>query len=139
MNQTPSFPENGRDEASKAPFDAETIFAMAGDPAAQRMLETLRAQADATFSALVDQVVETLAKDAQWQPAAANRTASTMTAFRSASYQAHAAGKDRRELAEALVIGSLINLDNPDWDPFDPATSVQTGQSALLALLQMRD
>lgn len=138
MNQTPPFPENDRDEASKTPFDAGMIFAMAGDPAAQRMLETLRAQAGDTFSTLVDQVVETLAKDAEWRPAA-NRRASTMTAFRSASYQAHAAGKDRRELAEALVIGCLINIDNPDWDPFDPSTSVQVGQSALLALLQMGD
>lgn len=46
-----------------------------------------------------------------------------------------AAARERRELAQDLVIGALVNLDNPDWDPLDPSTSVDSSSSTFLALL----
>jgi hypothetical protein len=48
-----------------------------------------------------------------------------------------AAGTDaqRRELARQIVIGALLNRDNPDWDPADPATHRPIPDDPLLVLL----
>jgi len=43
--------------------------------------------------------------------------------------------RQRRELAEAMVIGALLNSGNPDWNPLDPASGRSSG-SLLLALLK---
>lgn len=43
--------------------------------------------------------------------------------------------RERRLLAQELVIGALVNFDNPGWDPFDPSTSKDSSSSTLLALL----
>lgn len=45
------------------------------------------------------------------------------------------AAKERRLLAQDLVIGALVNIDNPGWDPLDPSTSAESSGSSLLALL----
>lgn len=45
------------------------------------------------------------------------------------------AARERRELAQDLVIGALVNIDNPDWDPLDPSTSRNSASSTFLALL----
>jgi hypothetical protein len=36
------------------------------------------------------------------------------------------------------VLGTLVNLDNPDWDPLDPSTSKNSAGSTVLALLNPR-
>lgn len=43
--------------------------------------------------------------------------------------------RERRLLAQNLVIGALVNFDNPGWDPLDPSTSKDSSSSTLLALL----
>lgn len=43
--------------------------------------------------------------------------------------------RERRLLAQELVIGALVNFGNPGWDPFDPSTSKDSSSSTLLALL----
>ncbi len=40
-----------------------------------------------------------------------------------------------RELAQDLVIGALLNRDNPEWDPDDPSTHRPLQDDPLLALL----
>lgn len=62
----------------------------------------------------------------------------SVAALRGQSRQRESVGRQRRELAEALVIGALINQDNPDWDPFDPSTCREPGENLILALLQMQ-
>jgi hypothetical protein len=66
------------------------------------------------------------------------KTADANTAWRQFSGQARnreAAAKERRELAQELVIGALVNLDNPGWNPLDPSTSKSASSSSFLALL----
>lgn len=46
-----------------------------------------------------------------------------------------AAARETRELAEAFVIGALINHGNAAWDPFDPATSRSGADSLLVTVL----
>jgi hypothetical protein len=62
----------------------------------------------------------------------------SMVALASAARQREAAGKQKREFAEFLVIGALINRDNPDWDIFDEAATPSPAGNGLLALLQMK-
>lgn len=62
----------------------------------------------------------------------------SVVALRNQSRQRESSGRQKRELAEAMVIGALINRDNPNWDPFDPSTSQQPGENLILALLQMQ-
>jgi hypothetical protein len=55
--------------------------------------------------------------------------------LRSAARGREQLARQRRELAEAMVIGALLNSSNPDWDPLDPASGRSSG-SLLLALLK---
>lgn len=61
----------------------------------------------------------------------------TVASLCSVARQREGSVKQRRELAEALVIGVLLNSDNPDWDPLDPASGRNDSKGILLALLNM--
>jgi len=54
-----------------------------------------------------------------------------------AALRSDAPGKKeaRRELAQQIVIGALMNRENPDWDPTDPATHRPVKGDPLLAML----
>jgi hypothetical protein len=45
--------------------------------------------------------------------------------------------KRKRELAQSVMIGAIMNMDNPDWDPLDPATHRRNDHNGLLALMEM--
>jgi hypothetical protein len=63
----------------------------------------------------------------------------SVLALAGAARQREAAGKKKREFAEYLVIGALMNRDNPDWDIFDPAAAAPPAQpNGMLALLKMK-
>lgn len=42
---------------------------------------------------------------------------------------------ERRELAHEIVIGALLNRENPDWDPAEPSTHRPLPDDPLLAML----
>jgi hypothetical protein len=42
---------------------------------------------------------------------------------------------ERRELAHEIVIGALLNRENPDWDPAKPSTHRPLPDDPLLAML----
>jgi hypothetical protein len=42
----------------------------------------------------------------------------------------------RRELARQIAIGALLNRDNPEWDPADPATHRPIPDDPVLAMLE---
>ena len=46
------------------------------------------------------------------------------------------AARLRRELAMELVVGALLNENNPDWDPRDPSTCRAAFDSEVLQLLK---
>lgn len=116
--------------------DAELVALKArlrSDPAAARAF------------ALVQQrgyeLLRTMARDAMIKLAAMEPPLETADAgadwrrFSGLARDRENAAKERRLLAQDLVIGALVNLDNPAWDPLDPSTSRESSSSSLLALL----
>lgn len=110
----------------------------ATDPFTAKTLLALRKQAAEKMS---DTVQRTLAKlngigAAQEKKAPPGPT--SVRALAGAARQREAAGKQKREFAEYLVIGALMNRDNPDWDIFEPGAATPPSQpNGMLALLKM--
>jgi hypothetical protein len=121
-----------------AGFDPRVLAALAAEPAAQHELERLQAQTNDALFAAIDEVRAMLAPEATRRSSTPSPTGPThIRALMVAQRQGEILGNDRRELAEGIVMGSLLNLDNPHWNPADPATCQAEPQSALLALLGM--
>ncbi len=96
-------------------------------------LSTLQDEACDTLSAIIDKTAALLMQGTA--PAAAPAAAPQSTRLGAESTRRRQAWTNAREAAEMLVIGALINKDNPAWDPNDPATSVEADDSAILRLL----
>lgn len=127
------------EQANDTPaFDPSLLATLATDPIAKRELDFLRAQAVSHLAVLTDQACAMLTPDDKPQSSAqlASGPANIRTLM-AASRNSAMNSRSRRELAEALVIGSVINLDNPNWDPADAATSTSGEKNLLSALLQM--
>lgn len=119
------------EEISEAEMNA--LFARAAaDPATARALRYLRTQGINAVRALMKDVEASLA--ALEPPRAVTATGAGIRTLAGQARERETAARDRRELASELVLGALINIDNPDWDPLDPSTSKTTG-AAELALL----
>ena len=114
-------------------LDAATLARMAADPTQAQALARLQNQAADTLSALIDQMAESLPADAP--PPAMGMDVRALAA---ASRHTARGAQERRDLAEALVIGALLNGDNPGWDPSDPATHRPSLSSPFLQLLQLK-
>lgn len=100
-------------------------------------LEKLREKLREGFSTVIDEVFASLTADAK--PAAAGPAPNQEMDLRSlmaASRRGESLTRNGRELAEDIVIGSLVNWGNEVWDPNDPATSHPTEKNFLLTLLQ---
>lgn len=121
-------------------LSTQTLAGMAADPAMQNMIATLQEDACTTFSAIVDKTAAMLMQDVESSPA--TRESGPLTTQQAArlamdSKRRGQAWQKARELAEMLVIGALINKDNPNWDPADPSTCMKMGQDgALLSLIR---
>ena len=121
---------------------ADDVARLEADPRMQGRLDDLQDDACAAFSAIVDKTAAILLKGST--PAAQTSVPDLGVlpgplAARLAmeSKQRQQAWQNARETAELLVIGTLLNQDNPDWDPADPASCRMTEQSTLLALLKL--
>jgi len=124
--------------AGEPGFDAVMLKALAANPIAVRTLEYLRAQTADKLAALTDQVFSMLAPEekptlSKSLPSGPTNIRTLMTVSRNSELRAG----NRRELAEALVTGSVINIGNPDWNPADSASSMPGVKNLVCALLQM--
>ncbi len=131
-------------EQDTASFSMENLNAWEADPFSAPLLENLRAQTGNEFSAIVDQVSHLLAEKLVENTGVQSQelTMHEITDMRTlvaVSRRGESMGRHRRELAETLTIGSLINLDNPAWSPADMTTytSVLGNNNVLLDLLQL--
>lgn len=116
----------------------EMIERAASDPFIANALLHLQKQAYESMAESVQRMLAELneiAASAQEQMPAGPMS---VVALASAARQREADGKQKREFAEFLVIGALINRDNPDWDIFDDTATTPPARSGLLALLQMK-
>lgn len=66
-------------------------------------------------------------------------TPMSVMALASAARQRESNGKQKREFAQNLIIGALLNKDNPNWNIFDQADLPPDAKNrnGILALLQM--
>jgi hypothetical protein len=119
-------------------MSAQRIAALAAalerDPALARRLDMLRQQACTRLDAIVRDTAARLAQQAP-APLPGGGGPMSVTALAAASRQRQAHARSNQELAEAFVLGALINQRNPDWNPLDPASSVTVQDSPLAALL----
>lgn len=109
------------------------------DPDERERMQALQDEACTALSAIIDKTAAMLmAGSAQesGRPGALDLLAQQPFRLGTESTRRRQAWANAREAAELLVIGALINKDNPDWDPADPASSVEVRESPLLAMLR---
>jgi hypothetical protein len=119
-------------------FDPGVIAALAAEPTTRRELGRLHTQTSNVLFTAIDEVYGMLAPDTKPRSSTLLPTGPTnIRALMVAQRQGEIMSKERRALAEGIVMGSLINVDNPQWTPGDAATCKPVSQSALAALMRM--
>jgi hypothetical protein len=98
-------------------------------------IEQLRDKCCLFVNDIMREVNLALAQQDKRVPALLRSKQDTAISLRGAARERERLAQQRRELAEAMVIGALLNSNNPDWNPLDPATDRSRG-SLLLALLR---
>ena len=98
-------------------------------------LEQLREKCCLFVSDVMHQVNLALAEKEKRTPALLRGKPDQSLSLAAAARGREQAARQRRELAEAMVIGALFNSDNPDWNPLDPATHRSSGKGSLLLAL----
>lgn len=141
MNEDITTDQNARmtTEAASDWFNEQTLAAMATDPATQDMVFALQDNACTTLSAIIDKTATLLMQDAEHtldKRMNAPLSAQQPGNLAAESTRRRQAWQKARELAEMLVIGALINKDNPAWDPADPSSCAKEGKGTLLSLIR---
>lgn len=113
---------------------AALTAALQRDPALARDLTRLQETACAALDTLIQDTAAWLGKQT---PAAAAASSGPIDVVALGALARGRAGAVRqaRELAEAFVMGALINQGNANWNPLDPATSRSGADSLLVTLL----
>lgn len=131
-------PPSATMEEEPASFDPAIFTAFAADPANRRELEHMHAQAKKLFHATVDKVYSMLSPGTVTRPASpVPEATANIRMLMVAQRQAEIQSRERRAVAEGMVVGSLLNVDNPRWNPMAPETGAAGTQSAVAALLRM--
>lgn len=115
--------QNIIDRASKDSFLAQEI-------------DQLREKCCLFIGEVMQEVNQALAEKEKRTPALLRSKSDSTISLQAAGREREKQAKQRRELAEAMVIGALLNSDNPGWNPLDPSTARSGGGSLLLALLK---
>jgi len=118
-----------------AKLDPAMIAKTAADPNMAEAMTWLQCQAFDGLAAIIEKVAESL----PIAPQQVNTKSKDFKQMSIASRHNAFAAKERYELAEAIVIGALLNRDNPDWNPMDPSTHRMDNQNALTQLLLNRN
>lgn len=130
-NQASSFPALGG-------MSDQEIFALIEraqtDPIAARQVAVMQQHCDEMIKDSSSRIAALFAKF-EALPDSAESAPMEVRALAAQARSRAEAGKERLALAEQYVIGKLINIGNPDWNPLDPSTSRDADKSAFLALL----
>lgn len=134
----PTVPDNNKKEAETDDNSGlRKLEALKASGLSELELEKLREKLQEGFSAVIDQVFSSLTADVV--PVVASQILNQEMDLRSlmaASRRGESISKSERELAEDIVIGSLVNWGNEVWDPNDPLTSCATENNLLRTLLK---
>lgn len=98
-------------------------------------IDQLREKCCVFVNDIMHQVNQALVQQDKRVPALLRAAPDSAISLRGAARERERLAQQRRELAEAMVIGALLNSNNPDWNPLDPATDRSSG-SLLLAVLR---
>ncbi|ALU89645.1 hypothetical protein [Herbaspirillum rubrisubalbicans] len=100
----------------------------------EQEMELLRKQLQEGMSAVIDQVFAVLVKPAV--QASDQSEEMDLRTLMKISRDGESLIRNGRELAEDLVMGSLVNWSNEVWDPNDPDTSAASSDHLLIKMLQ---
>lgn len=112
-------------------------LAHAGTALSIEQLRERQNNARRDFQRALEHVVDALAREKPVNPAASTSVTLGGAALARASRRVGNDTRERRELAHMLLVGALLNHDNPDWDPADAATDRANADDPFIALLQM--
>lgn len=136
------FPPKRQEDKKKAEMTDDTggirqLEALRASGLSELDLEKLREKLREGFSAVIDEVFASLTTDAKAivAPQLLNQEMNLLSLM-AASRCGESMSRRGRQLAEEIVIGSVVNWGNEVWDPNDPQTSNATENNFLLALLQ---
>lgn len=101
-----------------------------------RELDDLRDKCCVFVNQLMHEVGQDIARREKKIPALLRSTDETAVSLRGAAQRREQRARQRRELAEAMVVGALLNSDNPHWNPLDPSTHCADRGGLLMALLK---
>lgn len=125
------------DEAGSG-FNEKTVTNVLADPAKQEMVFALQNEACIMLSKIIDETATILMQDVEHATDTRNFLDMQQVArLGDASTRRRQAWQKAREAAEMLVIGALINKDNPAWDPTDPSSCAAEGAGVLLSLIRL--
>ena len=101
-----------------------------------RELDDLREKCCVFINDLIHEAGEEIARRQTQIPALLRDKEETAVSLRAAAARREQRARQRRELAEAMVVGALLNSDNPAWNPLDPATHQNNRGGLLMALIK---
>ncbi|MPS30336.1 MAG: hypothetical protein E2576_02560 [Alcaligenaceae bacterium] len=101
-----------------------------------REVDELREKCGQFIGDLMHEVGQEIAAKERKIPVLLRNREESAISLRSAAAHREQRARERRELAEAVVMGALFNSGNPDWDPLDPATYETDRGGLLMALLK---
>lgn len=125
--------------ASSAMTDEEIFDLIARaktDPVAAKQACDMQRRLYDEFEKMIQGAIEIITADEIKAEPTSQKNVSVVELSNAARQRASQA-KQKRELAQNMMIGALINRDNPGWDPLDPSTSKRSGKNGLLALMEM--
>ncbi|BEV15687.1 hypothetical protein HBDW_24750 [Herbaspirillum sp. DW155] len=103
----------------------------------EQEMELLRKQLQEGISAVIDEVFAVLVKTTEAPVRLGGQVEEMdLRTLKKISRDGESLIRNGRELAEDLVIGSLVNWGNEVWDPNDPSTSAASSGNLLIKMLQ---
>lgn len=131
QKNAPLIPEAAENQTDK--LDQSLFTRMAASSSMTEATAWLKSQTGDALAEIIDQ----MAKSLPTNPLDISR-GQNMREIAAASRHMAKDAQERQELAELLVIGALLNRDNPDWDPRNSQTHRPNYQDPLVQLLQTK-
>lgn len=126
---TPLIPEAADNKPGK--LDPSMFARIAANPNMAEETVWLQSQTGDALAAIIGGMAENL----PGVPPLKISSAQSMREITAASRHTAQDAQERRELAEAMIIGALLNRGNPDWDPKKPETHRPNYKDPLVQLL----
>lgn len=114
----------------------EIIERASRDPHLARQVDQLRERCCQFIQDMMRDADLELARREKKVPALLRGPGDSAVSLRGAAQQRQRSAEQRRELAEAMVLGALFNMDNPDWDPLRDSVRGSGSGGLLMALIR---